>query len=240
MIKAVLFDFGQTLVDSADGFRAAEKAVKNSIYADLCHGDESVCGDDFLAEYRLLRKAFHEQSRFSRVALWQAVYERYGKRPDLGRLEEWESEYWAQVKERTVAFSETLSVLEKLARRFKLGLVTNTQGQSTSGGHRIGLFPQIECFFESIIVAGEAGVPPKPDPLPFHLCLERLGVSAHEAVYVGDDWRIDICGAREAGLRPVWLKHSAVKRNWPDVEATVPVVTSLDSLLEMDFGALKP
>jgi hypothetical protein len=41
-------------------------------------------------------------------------------------------------------------------------------------------------------------------------------------------------------MRPVWLKHRSVKRNWPDVEVTVPVVTSLDALLEMDFGALKP
>jgi len=28
MIKAILFDFGQTLVDAADGFRAAEKAAQ--------------------------------------------------------------------------------------------------------------------------------------------------------------------------------------------------------------------
>ena len=28
MIKAIIFDFGQTLVDSADGFRSAEKIAK--------------------------------------------------------------------------------------------------------------------------------------------------------------------------------------------------------------------
>lgn len=240
MIQALLFDFGQTLVDSAGGFRSAEKTAKKRIYADLFRGEGSVCEEAFLAEYRLFRRAFHEQSRFSRADLWQAVYERYGKRPDIGCLEEWESEYWAQVKEQTVPFPETISVLEQLALRFKLGLVTNTQGQKTSGGHRIELFPRLECFFESIIVAGEAGVPPKPDPLPFLLCLERLGVDAREAAYVGDDWRIDICGSRDAGLQPVWIKHRSVKRNWPDGEATVQVIASLDPLLEMNFEAMQP
>ena len=32
MIKAILFDFGQTLVDSADGFRAAETIAKEKIF----------------------------------------------------------------------------------------------------------------------------------------------------------------------------------------------------------------
>jgi len=35
MIKAVVFDFGQTLVDAADGFRSAENAVQDRIFSDL-------------------------------------------------------------------------------------------------------------------------------------------------------------------------------------------------------------
>lgn len=240
MIHAVLFDFGQTLVDSAGGFRAAEAVAKKRIFADLFGQDPSVTEAAFLAQYRLFRKSFHEQSRFSRMALWQHVYERYGKSPDLEHLLEWESGYWEEVQKRTAPFPETLSVLQRLAQRFKLGLVTNTQGQKNPGSHRITLFPQLESFFQSIIVAGEDEIPPKPASLPFHLCLERLCVSAREAIYVGDDWRIDICGSRDAGLFPVWLKHHLVKRNWPDVQTTIPVIDSLDPLLEIDLGALQP
>jgi len=58
-------------------------------------------------------------------------------------------------------------------------------------------------------VAGENGIPPKPDPAPFRMCLETLGVAAGDAVYVGDDWRIDVCGSRDAGLNPVWLNMKA-------------------------------
>ena len=52
---------------------------------------------------------------------------------------------------------------------------------------------------------------------------------------MGDDYRIDICGARDAGLYPVWLKHYSVRRNWPQVQTSVPVITSLNQLLDLDY-----
>jgi FMN phosphatase YigB (HAD superfamily) len=58
-----------------------------------------------------------------------------------------------------------------------------------------------------------------------------MGLRPQEAVYVGDDWRIDICGARDAGLKPVWIKHHSVHRNWPDVGPFEPTITRLDDLL---------
>ncbi|MBC8246152.1 MAG: hypothetical protein H8E81_01075, partial [Deltaproteobacteria bacterium] len=70
MIKAVLFDFGQTLVNSADGFRLAEKEAKEKLFSDL----SLTRREDFLNIYRRLRQEFHEKSNFSRISLWQEVY----------------------------------------------------------------------------------------------------------------------------------------------------------------------
>ena len=240
MIQAFLFDFGQTLVDSAGGFRAAEADVKAHMLTDIFPGADCAKRDQFLSAYRRIRKEHHTTSRFSRPVIWQAVYNHFGKCSDSDKLELWESRYWQRVKENTAPFPEALIVLENLGKRYKLGLITNTQGQKQTDGHRIALFPQIERCFEVTIVAGEAGIPPKPDPTPFHRCLERLHVDASNAAYVGDDWRIDVCGSRDAGLQPVWLKHRSVKRNWPDGEASVPVITSLDELLDMKLGASTP
>ncbi|MCG6909285.1 MAG: HAD family hydrolase [Deltaproteobacteria bacterium] len=230
-MKAILFDFGQTLVNSADGFKAAEKDAKEKLYAEL--DPDEVPWDRFLGEYRKRRKAFHQQSNFSRPAIWQAVCEPFGLTPDRERLQAWESDYWETVKSLTTPFPETMTVLEKLRERFRLGLVTNTQGQKNAGTHRLALFPRLERFFEVVVVAGEGGVPPKPDPEPFNQCLQRMDLAPQETLYVGDDWRIDICGARDAGLRPVWLKHRSVKRNWPDVEPFEPTITGLEQLLDL-------
>ncbi len=125
-------------------------------------------------------------------------------------------------------------MLESLSDRYEVALITNTQGQKSTGTHRISLFPGLEKFFPVIVVAGENEIPPKPDPEPFQRCLKKLDLAAGQAVYVGDDYRIDICGARAAGLHPVWLKHDSVRRNWPVVETSVPVITNLKQLLKLD------
>ena len=230
MIKAIIFDFGQTLVDSADGFRTAEKEIQNRIFTDLGLSSR----DEFLAHYRKIRKEFHGGSQFSRNAIWQAVYLRFQHQPDPDRLELWETEYWDLVKSKTTPFPETVRVLETLDAGHRLALVSNTQGQKASRRHRISLFPELENFFEIVIVAGEARVPPKPDPAPFLLCLERLGIQPSEAVFVGDDYRIDICGATAVGIRPIWLQHHSVRRNWPEVETSIPVIKTLNELLDLD------
>jgi HAD superfamily hydrolase (TIGR01549 family) len=234
MLKAVIFDFGQTLVDSASGFRAAEKEVQAKIFSDLFSILETGSREAFLDVYRLVRKKNHDASIFSRVAIWQAVYRHYKAEPDLRRFENWESSYWEKVKSETKIFPETHQVLSNLSANYRLAIITNTQGQKTTETHRLSQYPELEKFFEVIIVAGEGGVPPKPDPEPFRLCLKNLGLTNSEAVYVGDDWRVDICGAKNAGLRPVWLKHHSVHRNWPTVETAVPILTSLKQLLDLN------
>jgi putative hydrolase of the HAD superfamily len=228
--KAVIFDFGQTLADSADGFRTAEKEAEVKIFEDL--GMES--WRRFLAHYRRLRQDFHANSNFSRKALWQQVYLHYSHMPDQEFLLKAERDYWQTVKSRTRLFPETKAVLEQLASEYRLALITNTQGQDAAEKHRLTLFPELKSFFEVIIVAGEADVPPKPHREPFLLCLAKMDIAPAEAIYVGDDWRIDICGAKVVGIRPVWLKHHSVSRKWPVVETSVPVITSLEQLLDLE------
>jgi HAD superfamily hydrolase (TIGR01549 family) len=235
-IRAILFDFGQTLVDSADGFRTAEKQAQTKIFADLSLRS----WDQFLAEYRRFRADYHERSNFSRSAFWQALYAHYGRTPSRDFLAHAERDYWRTVRGKTLPFAETQSVLKQLAPRYRLALITNSQGEARSRRHRLDLFPWMEHFLAVVIVAGEGGIPPKPSPEPFHLCLEALGIAASEAVYVGDDWRIDVCGAQAVGIQPVWLQHEAVPRNWPKVETSVPIITSLAQLPGVIEGAFSP
>lgn len=231
MMKAVIFDFGQTMVDSADGFRRAEKDAQEKLFG---HMALSLPGK-FREHYRQVRKDYHARSNFSRRAMWRDVYHYYCLLPDEALLDTWETEYWETVKAHSVLFPETPGVLERLNTQFQVALITNTQGQPVSGTHRIRQFPELEAYFRIIIVAGENGIPPKPDPAPFRMCVDALDVAPSEAVYVGDDWRIDVCGSRDAGLNPVWIKHESVRRNWPAVTPDVPVITRLDQLHQLEL-----
>jgi putative hydrolase of the HAD superfamily len=231
MIRAVLFDFGQTLVNSADGFIKAERDAQLKLFSQLDH----LSWDDFLSTYREIRKQLHAQSIFSRTVLWEAVSLRFGLKPGKDLLSEWEQEYWQTVVHNTVMFPETVSVLQALSPRYRLGIVSNTQGQRDSAQHRLRRFPDIAERFDATIIAGEGDVPPKPDPQPFLRCLKALRVEPREALFVGDDWRIDICGSHDVGMRPVWLQHRLVKRTWPAVETAVPIIHDLEPLIEPEL-----
>jgi len=230
MIQAIVFDFGQTLVDSANGFRTAEKEAQRKASAAL----GPVAGEEFLTVYREIRARFHARSDFSRKRILEELFRHYGRSPDSALLERWETEYWEKVKAMTRIFPEAEAVLTALRGRYRVALITNAQGQTEEGKHRLGNYPELEKFFEVIVVAGEGGIPAKPDPLPFRLCLDRLGIAPNDAVYVGDDWRIDVCGSEAAGMHPVWLRHCSLKRNWPQVETAAPVIDSLEGLLDIE------
>jgi putative hydrolase of the HAD superfamily len=231
MIKAIIFDFGQTLVDSADGFRQAEKDIQYKIFKDL----DLPSWEEYIDTYRKIRGEFKSNSNFSRVLMWTKVYSNYNRLSDEVLLKQWENEYWENVINNTKPFPETISTLAKLHEKYSLGVITNTQGQGGSLSHRISLFPEIEKYLDELIIAGESNIPPKPATLPFNMCLEKLNITKDQAIYVGDDLEIDIIGAIRAGISPVWLKHYSVKRNWPVNKITVPVITSLDKLLNSDF-----
>ncbi len=59
-------------------------------------------------------------------------------------------------------------------------------------------------MLDFVVDSGAVGVE-KPDPAIFRIALERAGVSAAEAMHVGDLFPVDVVGARRAGLEPVLL-----------------------------------
>ncbi|PLV59896.1 YjjG family noncanonical pyrimidine nucleotidase [Thermotoga sp. KOL6] len=57
----------------------------------------------------------------------------------------------------------------------------------------------LDRFFEFVLTSEEAGFE-KPDPRIFWLALERMNLKKCEIVYVGDDLKSDLEGARNAGI----------------------------------------
>ena len=91
------------------------------------------------------------------------------------------------------------------AQGYALGVVSNSNGMIEQQLARVGLGPHFDFVLDSHRVGVE-----KPHPEIFHLALERAGVSAREALFVGDSYATDICGARGAGLHAVLFDPTGV------------------------------
>jgi len=229
-VKAIIFDFGQTLVDASEGFRIAEKDAQKKIFNDLGLED----WEGFIHVYRSERKRYHNKKIFHRVPFWKAIYHRYKKEPEHSKLIEWEDEYWETVDKNRSLFPEAKFVISELAREYKLGIVTNSPREGRVGPGSIKEYNEIGIYFDAIVIAGNENIPPKPDPIPFKICLSRLETSPSQAVFVGDDLEIDIYGALKAGIKPIWIQHRMVKRKWEKPSIEVPIIHTLDALLSIE------
>ncbi len=93
-------------------------------------------------------------------------------------------------------YPETREVLERLAARFPLGVITNFDGRFRGIAAQLG----IGHFFRYLVISSEVGAD-KPDPRIFRRAVELAGVAPAEALHVGDDAVCDWEGAAAAGLR---------------------------------------
>merc|ERR1712194_566131 len=95
-----------------------------------------------------------------------------------------------------------------------------------------------KTIFKHIIVGGDevrAGRKEKPDPGIFAKACELTGVSASEAVHVGDSLSSDVGGALRADLRAaIWVNPSKAKaaEGGPQPHFTIPGVTDLPTIFE--------
>ena len=70
----------------------------------------------------------------------------------------------------------------------------------------------------------------KPDPEIFKYTLQNLGVKSYETIHVGDSLQQDIQGAKNVGMKALWIKgHEKIIDIQPDF--IISKVTELPSIL---------
>ena len=177
--KAVLFDLDGTLLDTLPGLAASVNAVLRA------HGEP----ERSLEEVR----AFVGNGVRKLVARAAKGGE---DRPDYTELlAEYRAHYLAHAAEGSAPYPGVPELLAALRKRgVKLGVVTNKDEDAARA--------LMERFFPGafdVVLGGNAGRAPKPDPATPRAALEALGVSPAEALYVGDT-DVDAATARGAGM----------------------------------------
>ncbi len=123
-----------------------------------------------------------------------------------------------------VLFDDVLSALEALKQqKLILGLLTNATKDTISVHRKLDLEP----YLNFVVTSEEVGAD-KPKPLIFLAALDRAGVNASEAVHIGDQYELDVVGARGAGITPILIDRYDV---FPEV-SDCPRIHSLTELAE--------
>lgn len=206
MIRAVLFDLDDTLVDHRHAARAAMAGVRRQFPALA-----KIPLDALDAEHQRILDLLHHEVAIGARSVDDARIDRYrrlfafagvgagGDRAAAAALLH-RREYQANRR----AVDGAVDLLAALKSQVRIAVVTNNlRAEQSEKLATFGLAP----FVDALVTSGELGVA-KPDRRIFAEALERVDCAADEAVMVGDSWVHDVEGARAAGIAAVWLNRA--------------------------------
>ena len=206
MIRAVLFDFDDTLVDfrQADP-RALFEAGAARVYAYLtARGCSLPSFEPFYSRQRAIARWINFRTWITGGEpdgrrLLRRLCKDFGLQRDAQSLAKLGWLWYEPLLERAELAADVIPTLAALRDgEVKLGLVANTIHQGEVIDRHLERFGLLE-FFPVRAYSSDLGAR-KPSPELFQTALKQLDVPASGALFVGDDPKLDIFGAQRAGM----------------------------------------
>lgn len=199
VITDIFFDLDHTLWDFEKNSALTFKKI-------LKENQIDVVLEDFLEAYIPINFEYWKLYREDKITQSELRYQRLKK--TFNRVDKKVSddsihilahEYIKHLSSFTHLFPNTIDVLEYLAPKYNLHIITNgfqeIQAKKLKGSN-------IDKYFDQVINSEMAGVK-KPNPYIFELALEKANVTAKNSLMVGDNLEADIMGAKSVGMQPV-------------------------------------
>ncbi|MEU2946482.1 HAD family hydrolase [Nocardiopsis alba] len=212
MASHVYFDFFGTLVDYDPSIHPADynAPYEFALRAGLPLSSERTDALWSRAWTELDDRAWETGRECSMLEIATRYRELLGSpRVEAGEIDRLIAEYLEVWTSDVRAADGALDCLADLAEDHRLAIVSNT--------HHIPLVPDLAKAFgmtdhvRDIITSVEVGWR-KPDPRIYTHVLERHGITAAGAVFVGDNWTADVEGPRRAGLAAFYVGAPAEGR----------------------------
>ena len=199
MIKAVLFDLDNTLIDFMKMKRAcSEAAIRSMIDSGLK-----------IDEQRGVKKLFDMYNKYGMEN--QNIFDRfirktYGKL-DYGMLAKAIIAYRKVKAGNLMPYPNAVKTLIKLKERgLKLGIVSDAPVKQAW----LRLAELNLCDFFDVVVARGPKAKMKPHAMPFKKALSALEMTPEEILFVGDNPARDILGAKKVGMKTALAKYGQV------------------------------
>lgn len=137
----------------------------------------------------------------------------------------------------TTLFPEVPETLRLLRQHgIKIGIVTNAHQPMWIRDIEIQTHGIYDFFPDCRIAASDVGYL-KPHPLIFQTALKCTGTTPQETVFVGDDLHADVVGAREMGMYTVWRPAARRAPHDPSIQpdATISSLNELPAILDAQY-----
>ena len=202
-IKAVIFDLDDTLWPLSPLIQEAEQALFNWLQDTA----PAIARQHSIADMRAIRARLVPTDARFEYDLWALRHAMltqlfFSEDQDAARVKaksDAAMQVFARARNQVSLYGDVLPALTEMGRHFQLGSISNGFADLTEIG--------LAGHFKVSLAAHQFGCA-KPDPRIFLAACAALGVAPQQAVYVGDDRRIDVLGARQAGLRSVWMNRA--------------------------------
>jgi len=240
MIKAILFDLGDTLCDYQ---AAAQAAIDNACQYAVSHAEaltETGLREAYLRELRHAADGAKRwtASRFASTSgleerdyrLWERALEKCGvANPILAHAVALHYQLWRM---RTLKlFPDALPTLQSLQGRVRVGVIA--EGSPGIVNEELALL-DIRGLFSLTIIEGEAGYA-KGDPQLFAHAVREAGCEPAQAAHVGDSLESDVAPAHDAGVVTVWVNRAGDLPS-PEVQGPDHVVADLRPVPDLLLG----
>ena len=212
-IDAISFDLDDTLWPFASAQARAEAALHAWLLARVPSTAALLTDAGALARYRQMAAAAHPgwstRADLVRRESIRVILDAAGGDPLLAGAGY--EVFWA-ARQCVELYEDVLPSLRCLSSYYPLYAVTNGNSDLAATG--------VGEFFRGAVSAYCIGAA-KPEARIFHAAAEALGVAPHRMLHVGDDFRLDVIGAKAAGLQAAWLVRTAGPTAAPQASAGV-------------------
>ena len=237
MLRAILFDLGDTLIDFEPmDTRAVVREAAAATYQYLRRRGhalppfEQYCRRQFRSVRWSYFWAKLRRREFNSLHLLRSFCTRIGIHEDEQTLLELAWLWYAPLTEHSSSEDDLYATLAGLRRvGYRLGLVSNTFVAGAVHDRHLDLHGILE-FFPVRVYSSDTGYR-KPDRRIFQAALVRLGVRPREAMFVGDLVKTDIVGARRLGMTTVLKQPWGTARRHGIADHVIRQIADLPDVL---------
>lgn len=212
-LPVLLFDLGFTLINFEGDFYEAMRVSYQKLAESLVTSGIKVDASQFANKFSEVISEYYRCRAIDLIE--RPVEESLKKTLAYFSLENLSTEVMTKAVEAMYTYTESWWQVEKDAHKtlqllrhqgYRMALISNASNSPDL--NRLIDNHDLRDYFEVVVISADEGIR-KPDPQIFLNTLKSLNVEPKDAIMIGDTLPADVLGAKNVGMRSIWITRRA-------------------------------